>query len=683
MMKKPKNVLAVVLAVLLTLSSGAGYRAAGEDAPAVIASGECGHDNPADLTWRLTDDGALTIEGTGEINHEKIPDIWPYVDLVRNVTVGEGVTNLLSFLDGCMALETVTLPASLKYDITYFTNTPRQFFVDPASPYFAVGPDGCLYNKDLTTFFKYAGGSERTEYTLPEHTIHVRHGAFIGAEYLTKIVLHDNLAELSYNMFRACTALEEVTLPAHAVQYAGHLFYECTSLKSFEIPDWMTEIPFEMFSGCTALESVEIPDTVTDVDGGAFYACVSLREIDLPAGLEILRADVVGRCASLTALKIPAGVKTIQQYACSGCTALETVNIPAGVTAIEKNAFRNCGSLRDVTIEMPPAQWAQVEIAEGNEDLLNATLHFVFPHEHDFRWAASLLPTCTEPGREVYACTVCGLADSARDIPPEGHKWDAGTVITEPAAHAPGEIKYQCLACGASCTADVAPAGTHDWKAIPVSDAGLKKGRCWLDLTADAALAGSSGGAWYADYDTCVLRHDTADGTAYYGADVFVRCVREVGVTWQPAATSTNGLADGDWYVDTAALIEAVGGDKTEAEKREAKELLETCFRFFVNPGGNLYQIRYEYADLPDGSGGKISGSVDFPLSLLAGEEDAFSYDYETLRQCIRQYEAAAPDPGQGEDDANGGVFSGIVAFVKGAISAILSFFRRLFKTYK
>ena len=437
--------------------------------------------------------------------------------------------------------------------------------------------------------------------------------------------------------------------------------------ETYEIPQGVTRIAAAAFEGTDAIKKVVIPETVTSVGGLAFSACISLEEAYLPARLESLGAGVFAGCRALkrtslpqgcaaipnalfalTAIEeigIPEGVETVGEQAFISCASLAAVRLPGSVTEIGAEAFKECENLAHVYVNMTAAQWEnQVSVAAGNEDLLGAAFRF---------------------------------------IGEDGHLWDEGTVTAEPTAHAPGEIKYQCLACGASYTADLEPAGRHDWKAIPVSDAGLKKGRCWLDLTADAALAGSSGGAWYADYDTCVLRHDTADGTAYYGADVFVRCVREVGVTWQPAATSTNGLADGDWYVDTAALIEAVGGDKTEAEKREAKELLETCFRFFVNPGGNLYQIRYEYADLPDGSGGKISGSVDFPLSLLAGEEDAFSYDYETLRQCIRQYEAAAPDPGQGEDDANGGVFSGIVAFVKGAISAILSFFRRLFKTYK
>ena len=68
-----------------------------EEAEEVLASGDCGDD----LTWTLTDDGVLTISGTGdmwdfEYNYEDGGNApWAgYITQVRRLVVSEGVTSL-------------------------------------------------------------------------------------------------------------------------------------------------------------------------------------------------------------------------------------------------------------------------------------------------------------------------------------------------------------------------------------------------------------------------------------------------------------------------------------------------------------------------------------------------------------------------------------------------------------
>jgi len=71
-------------------------------------------------------------------------------------------------------------------------------------------------------------------------------------------------------------------------------------------------------------------------------------------------------------------------------------------------------------------------------------------------------------------------------------------------------------------------------------------------------------------------------------------------------------------------------------------------------------------------------------MDLLLGSEDAFPYDYNALRQCVRQYHAPAdPDAAQ-QTGGDGGWFrTNVIGRLKSAISAILSFFRRLFNLMK
>ena len=74
-------------------------------------SGTCG-DN---LQWKLTDEGVLTITGTGEMqdwNDYSSP--WYENESVKQVIIGDGVTTIgeWAFLD-CSSLTSVTIPSSV------------------------------------------------------------------------------------------------------------------------------------------------------------------------------------------------------------------------------------------------------------------------------------------------------------------------------------------------------------------------------------------------------------------------------------------------------------------------------------------------------------------------------------------------------------------------------------------
>ena len=81
---------------------------------AVIDSGTCGIDGD-NLTWTLTDDGTLTISGTGEMGSYGTTGPWcPYSDNIKTVLIEQGVTNIgyMAF-DGCSNMATITIPESV------------------------------------------------------------------------------------------------------------------------------------------------------------------------------------------------------------------------------------------------------------------------------------------------------------------------------------------------------------------------------------------------------------------------------------------------------------------------------------------------------------------------------------------------------------------------------------------
>lgn len=57
-------------------------------------------------------------------------------------------------------------------------------------------------------------------------------------------------------------------------------------------------------------------------------------------------------------------------------TKVEWIYIPKTIKKIGANAFQNCDNLKKVSFEGTRAEWDSIEIADGNEDLLNAKIKY-------------------------------------------------------------------------------------------------------------------------------------------------------------------------------------------------------------------------------------------------------------------------------------------------------------------
>ena len=280
----------------------------------------------------------------------------------------------------------------------------------------------------------FYGCSKLERVGIPDSVTKIMHRAFYQCEALAEIDLPPSLGAIGEYAFFCCRSLTSVTLPEGLFEIAEGAFCNCNGMTELNIPSTLGIIPYRAFDYCPSLESVTLPEGVFYIEECAFYQCTGLKSFYIPSSVigvsplafyscnllskltvseENSHFKVVGNCLINTDTdtlvyanarsEIPGGIReignyalsntnfrritfrdgveVIGNYACSQCWDMVSVVIPAGVTTIEDGAFDSCINLRNVYYTGTEEEWAQIEIGEGNEDLLDATIHYEYVPE--------------------------------------------------------------------------------------------------------------------------------------------------------------------------------------------------------------------------------------------------------------------------------------------------------------
>lgn len=282
-----------------------------EENSEAIAAGKCG-DN---LTWSLSDDGTLTISGTG--------DMYNYNDVAP-------------------------------YNI---------------SPWY----------HDLTSSNSggYSGVSIKNV-IIREGVTSIGNNAFLGCGKISNIEFPDSLTSIGKSAFSPSPALNEVTLPKNLVNLGAYAFSR-GNFSSIEIPEGVTSIQQYTFSGCKKLASIQLPKSLISIEDGAFNGCAELLSIQIPNTVSSLGKFTFFNCISLfSPIQIPNGVTCIPKGLLDGCSSFSSISIPKSVTSIEDSAFYGCASLTDVYFEGTQSQWDAISVSKYQNDALQtATIHYL------------------------------------------------------------------------------------------------------------------------------------------------------------------------------------------------------------------------------------------------------------------------------------------------------------------
>ena len=308
----------------------------------MIASGECGK-NGDNLTWVLTEDGTLTISGSGEMENYTDSSVTPWYSnrtKILSAVVEPGVESVGNYaFYSCLKLASVSLPGGVK-------SIGESAFQDCAKLTAVEIPEG------VTSIGSSAfdGCSSLTSVTIPNSVTSIGSDAFSGCSGLTSVTIPESVTSIGGSAFSGCSSLTNVTIPEGVTSIGESAFYGCSSLTSVTIPDGVTSIGDYTFYGCSGLTSVTIPNGVTSIGSSAFYGCRSLTSVTIPEGVNSINWQAFYGCSSLTSVTIPEGVTSIGNSAFYGCSGLTSVTIPEGVTSIGGNAFWGCSGLTSVTI---------------------------------------------------------------------------------------------------------------------------------------------------------------------------------------------------------------------------------------------------------------------------------------------------------------------------------------------
>lgn len=189
-----------------------------------VASGDCGNE----LTWSLSEEGVLTISGTGRMKAYSSSNApWQtYCDGITKVIVEEGVTTVGNYaFYFCRSITAVELPDSLE-EIGQYA-------------------------------FAYCSALESVE--IPDAVNYIGRYAFV-----------------------CCSGLKAIEIPADVKSILPYTFRECGSLAAVTLSEGLSAIGEFAFGHCDALETLTIPESVSSIDINAFYSCDGLREVSYP-----------------------------------------------------------------------------------------------------------------------------------------------------------------------------------------------------------------------------------------------------------------------------------------------------------------------------------------------------------------------------------------------------------------
>lgn len=326
----------------------------------------------APLQWKVSNNGTLTISGTGDMPEIDLNDLpWKdYADRVLTIKIDNGVTIVsANAFRGSGALS-VTIPASVK----------------------TIGDS-----------------------------------AFRECNSLISVTISEGVERIGGSAFQSCAALTSITLPASVKEVGEAAFWQCQKLETVTFQPGSTEVTMgnNMFTQCYALSSVTLPKQIDRIGVGMFQNCQLLTSVIIPDGAVSIDQSAFASCAALTEVWIPDSVTTIGIAAFSACP-LNAIYF--GGSQTQWDSITKIGDTADTLSKVEkyyntsPADTPDTPDTPGTPDTPDTPDIPDTPDEHEHvygDWIIDVNATATQSGSKHRTCTICGDIQTQR-IPATG-----------------------------------------------------------------------------------------------------------------------------------------------------------------------------------------------------------------------------------------------------------------------
>ena len=193
----------------------------------------------AEITWNLSEDGTLTISGTGDIPGSGDAPWFSRSYEIKKVIIKDGVTNIGN----------------------------NAFFDYPAL----------------------------TSVEIPNSVTSIGESAFFLCTSLTSVTIGNSLTRIGNRAFGTCTALLSVEFPNSVTSIGDWAFESCVALTSITIPNSVTSIGNNAFNNCVNLKSFTFKgSTPPELEINSIFTTGSKIPVYVPANSIEVYKDALG-----------------------------------------------------------------------------------------------------------------------------------------------------------------------------------------------------------------------------------------------------------------------------------------------------------------------------------------------------------------------------------------------------
>lgn len=287
------------------------------------------------ITWTLSDDGVLTITGSGDM-----PDYagsttspWASNENIKEVVFKGEITKIGSYsFNLCKSITKVTLPATLK----------------------TIG----------SSAFYYCNFAENG-INLPESLEQIGNNAFSTCS-LSEINIPEGVKSISEDAF-GNNNLTSITIPSTVISLGTTICYGSNDIATIKVEEANTVYTSRDSEGkeCNAIFRI--------ADNTLQEGC---KNTIIPANITAIGDAAFMTCHELTSITIPNTVKTIGKQAFDRCNKMTEITIGSGVTEMGDEVFNGCYELQKIVFLGTTAPTFAYETFSG---LGNAEYTFYIP----------------------------------------------------------------------------------------------------------------------------------------------------------------------------------------------------------------------------------------------------------------------------------------------------------------